>query len=158
MPLNWYSSMKCLFSIIEGTEEKEVQLFFCFDWQNRLFHVCFSCVLKSAIVTNITLEQVLSKMNCNCMLWEKLWDFSPIYLTDTDEFSQQIFGSAQTPVWKSNFSLSNAAHVCVLKKQEPRKHGFKVIWLTQMNLMREQRKRKFSCSFVLIGRTTWKQQ
>ena len=50
------------------------------NWQNRLFHVCFSCVLKSAIVTNITLEEVLSKMNCNCMLWEKLWDFSPTYL------------------------------------------------------------------------------
>ena len=65
----------------ERTEEKEVQLFFCFDWQNRLFHVCFSCVLKSPIVTNITLEEVLSKMNCNCMLWEKLWDFSPIYLS-----------------------------------------------------------------------------
>ena len=55
------------------------------------------------------------------------------HLTDTDEFSQQIFGSAQTPVWKSNFSLSNAAPVCVLKKQEHRKHGFKVIWLKQMN-------------------------
>ena len=30
--------------------------------------------------------------------------------------------------WKSNFSLSKAVPVCVLKKQEPQKHGFRVIY------------------------------
>ena len=51
---------------------------------------------------------------------EKKCGFS--HLIDTDEFSLQIFGSVQTLRWKSNCSLSKAVPVCVLNKQESKKH------------------------------------
>ena len=98
-------------------------------WQTKMnFHhrsLIQSKVIKWKSDSSVSLSKVTV-----CVLKKTKKMYLQSCLTDTNEFSQHIFGSVQFLRWKSNCSLSKAVPVYVFKKQQPQKHGFRVIWHT----------------------------
>ena len=104
--------------------------FRCFDrdlWelkQNNKFDIKLVSVKQSYLKKHVLAvhdfkKTIKVKLLWLCFFWKyrfttALW-FSPILR------------------WKSDFSLSKAVSVCFLKKLEPKKRGFRVIWQTQVN-------------------------